>query len=142
MARLGRPLYRSVQLVSKIPNPHLFLTNNDPPPSHTVPTTSLTLILPLAGGGSYYFAKRSINADRASRHEADMRRKRLTEQLEFNAMHDPATRKTQHRPIDHAASPSDEASEDPAPTEHRLGLEKSKYEPKELYRAKKGDRFS
>jgi len=99
-------------------------------------------VLCIAGGGSYYFAKRSINADRASRHEADMRRKRLTEQLEFNAIHDPATRKIQHRATDHAASPSGEASEDPAPTERWVGPEKSKYEPKELYRAKKGDRFS
>lgn len=74
-----------------------------------------------------------------------MRRKRLTEQLEFNAMYEPATKKSQHKATDHAASPSGEASEDPAPTEHQLAPEKtakSKYEPKELYRAKKGDRFS
>ncbi|MCJ1394516.1 hypothetical protein MMC18_007454 [Xylographa bjoerkii] len=101
-------------------------------------------VLCIAGGGSYYFAKRSINADRASRHEADMRRKRLTEQLEFNAMHESAT-KTINKAADHAASPSGEASEDPAPTERQPAPEKtakSKYEPKELYRAKKGDRFS
>ncbi|MCJ1398965.1 hypothetical protein MMC11_002167 [Xylographa trunciseda] len=93
----------------------------------------------VAGGGSYYFAKRSINADRASRHEADMRRKRLTEQLEFNAMHEPPAAKSQHKATDPAASPSDEPIEDPLAPEKTA---KSKYEPKELYRAKKGDRFS
>ena len=74
-----------------------------------------------------------------------MRRKRLTEQLEFNAMHEPAPRKNLPKVTDHAASPSGEASEDPAPTDHQVAPEriaKSKYEPKELYRAKKGDRFS
>ncbi|MCJ1286081.1 hypothetical protein MMC26_005424 [Xylographa opegraphella] len=100
-------------------------------------------VLCIAGGGSYYFAKRSINADRAARHEADMRRKRLTEQLEFSAMHEPAPTKTPHRANDQAANPSGEASEDAAPAEVRRAPEKgSKYEPRELYRAKKGDRFS
>ena len=47
-----------------------------------------------------------------------------------------------NRTSDHAANPSGEGIADPAPTEHRVAPEKSKYEPKELYRAKKGDRFS
>ena len=144
-------MHRSVQ---PVPTDKLSITLRQIPTSCTFlnkltisackPSTTLanTPLSSTAGGGSYYFAKRSINADRASRHEADMRRKRQTEQLEFNAMHATATKKPQTRATDHAASPSGEASEDPAPTERQLVPEKSRYEPKELYRAKKGDRFS
>lgn len=98
-----------------------------------------------AGGGSYYFAKRSINADRATRHAEDVKRRRLTESLEYSTTAQEAPRKRVKPSADHAANPSGEASHDPAPTDHAVegsGLVKSKYEPKEPYRAKKGDRFS
>ena len=49
---------------------------------------------------------------------------------------------------DEASNPSREASEDPAPTRHapeseaqKTG-EKSKYEASDVYRSRKGDRFS
>lgn len=100
-----------------------------------------------AGGGAYYFAKRSINADRAARHEADLKRRRLTESLEYSAKAAPP-RQHQHKSADHAGSPSMEASDDPAPTRHGREIEgqqpqeKSKYEASQPFRAKKGDRFS
>ncbi|KAI9675855.1 MAG: hypothetical protein M1829_003281 [Trizodia sp. TS-e1964] len=67
----------------------------------------------VAGGGAYYFAKRSIIADRAERHEAEMRRQRLAEACENASRHGAGK-----------------------------GKEKSKYEASEPFRAKKGDRFS
>jgi len=98
-----------------------------------------------AGGGSYYFAKRSINADRAARHAEDVRRRRLTESLEYSTTAQQAPRKKTKPSGDYTANPSGEASHDPEPTDRAMegsGLGKSKYEPKEPYRAKKGDRFS
>lgn len=100
-----------------------------------------------AGGGAYYFAKRSVNADRAARHEADLKRRRLTESLEYSAKTAPP-KQHQHKSADHAGSPSMEASNDPAPTRHgretdsHQEQEKSKYEASQPFRAKKGDRFS
>ncbi|KAL9594442.1 MAG: hypothetical protein Q9219_007035 [cf. Caloplaca sp. 3 TL-2023] len=103
-----------------------------------------TLIV--AGGGAYYFAKRSINADKAARHEADMKRRRLSESFEYSAKKEPP--KAHHREVDHAGSPSTEASHDPAPTNHSSdngrskAPEQSKYEAVVPYRARRGDRFS
>ena len=103
-----------------------------------------------AGGGSYYFAKRSVNADKKARYEADMKRRRLMESLEFDSGAQSSPRNN-HNTQDHAGSPSGEAgaaSQDSAATHHppangRPKLkEKSKYEPSEPYRTKKGDRFS
>jgi len=58
------------------------------------------------------------------------------------------TRGSNDKGVDHAGSPSTEASEDVAPvghapetTEQRIN-EKSKYEAAEPYKSKKGDRFS
>ncbi|MCJ1335906.1 hypothetical protein MMC09_001180 [Bachmanniomyces sp. S44760] len=108
-----------------------------------------------AGGGSYYFAKKSVNADRAARHEEDLRRRRLTEHLEFDARsvtppkpRAPRSSGSDGISVDHAGRPSNEASLDPAPISHAPQSEKhavrerSKYEASEPYRAKKGDRFS
>ncbi|KAA6406549.1 MAG: hypothetical protein FRX48_09714 [Lasallia pustulata] len=101
----------------------------------------------IAGGGAYYFAKRSVNADRAARHEADLKRRRLTESLEYSAKAAPA-KQNQHKSADHAGSPSMEASIDLAPTQHgreaegQQAQEKSKYEASQPFRARKGDRFS
>ena len=107
----------------------------------------MLIIHPPAGGGAYYFAKRSINADKRARHEAEMKRRRLTESLELNSKVPPPKEK-RRKVIDHTSSPSTEASHDPAPTGHILdgekkkALEKPKYEASEPFRARKGDRFS
>jgi hypothetical protein len=115
-----------------------------------------------AGGGAYYFAKKSINADRAARFEAEQRRRRVQESLEYSnsvpskpttssAMGGSAAAKpTNGGPAraDSSGSPSQEATLDPAPTRHapesegQRVREKSKYETAEPFRAKKGDRFS
>ncbi|KAL8804192.1 MAG: hypothetical protein Q9182_002734 [Xanthomendoza sp. 2 TL-2023] len=103
-----------------------------------------TLII--AGGGAYFFAKRSINADKAARHEADMKRRRLSQSIDESSTPKPAS-KQRHRRSDHAASPSTEASHDPAPISHtsengktRLE-EESKFEAPVPYRTRKGDRL-
>jgi hypothetical protein len=104
-----------------------------------------------AGGAAYYFAKKSINADRAARFEADQRRRQMQESLEYSAK--PTTSSSMAKNggpprADHSGSPSQEASTDPAPTRHapesegQRVREKSKYETSEPFRSKKGDRFS
>jgi hypothetical protein len=104
----------------------------------------------VAGGAAYYFAKKSINEDRANRFEAEQRRRRIQESLEYSATHPPHSSKTNGGPArsDSTGSPSQEAALDPAPTGHapqteeQRVREKSKYETSEPFRAKKGDRFS
>ncbi|KAI9828431.1 MAG: hypothetical protein M1832_002859 [Thelocarpon impressellum] len=102
----------------------------------------------VAGAGAYYFAKKSITADRAERHEQDMRRKRLQDSLEQRAPPKSLYSNERSRASDYAGSPSQEASSDPAPTRHapenegQRVKEKSKYEASEPFRAKRGDRFS
>ncbi|KAE8827897.1 hypothetical protein PTNB73_06354 [Pyrenophora teres f. teres] len=133
-----------------------------------------TLIV--AGGGAYFFAKRSINADRAAKAEADRQKRIRIYQLEHGVQNsaptttplNPTARagSTQAAPnsvvrgdgsaagnaggngVGGESSPSMQASQDPAPTRHapesegqRVG-EKSKYEANEVYRSRKGDRFS
>ena len=107
-----------------------------------------------AGGAAYYFAKKSINADRAARYEVDQRRRQMQESLEYSARPIPSSsgsvaKKNGGPPrSDHSGSPSQEATMDPAPTRHapesegQRVREKSKYETSEPFRSKKGDRFS
>lgn len=110
-----------------------------------------------AGGGAYYFAKKSINADRTARFEADQRRRQIQESLEYTSPNNStkssstgAAKHTNGGPAraDSSGSPSQEATSDPAPTRHapesegQRVREKSKYEAAEPFRAKKGDRFS
>lgn len=101
----------------------------------------------LAGGGAYYFAKRSINADKKARHEADMKRRELLLSAGPDVEAAPPKKK-KRKAVDNMSSPSNEASHDPAPTRHapehesQLLREKSKYEASEPYRSRKGDRFS
>ncbi|KAH7135069.1 hypothetical protein B0J11DRAFT_151587 [Dendryphion nanum] len=141
-----------------------------------------TLIV--AGGGAYYFAKKSINADRAAKAEKDHQKRLALYQLEqahFNSNNNtspynaprPAANtaapnsitsqlgkkkgemnrqeredKDWHSQVDEASNPSHEASHDPAPTRHepedegQKMREKSKYEASEVFRSRKGDRFS
>lgn len=108
------------------------------------------LILRLsAGGGAYYFAKRSVNADKKARHEEEMKRRRLKESLEAEFYSKPSPPKhNQRKTQDHAGNPSTEASQDPAPTERLVDngeqkiQEESKYLASKPYRTRKGDRFS
>lgn len=103
----------------------------------------------VAGGGAYYFAKRSVNSDRAARHEEDMKRRRLkaTLEAEYNSTSLPP-KAPNSKSHDHAGSPSTEASSDPAPADHspahggQDGAIVDKYLATKPYRAKKGDRFS
>ncbi|RYP54422.1 hypothetical protein DL768_000793 [Monosporascus sp. mg162] len=114
----------------------------------------------VAGGGAYYFAKRSINADRQARLEETRRKKQMIDSLEYsnNVPNRPMSSATMGGSTtengtgtprtDPSGSPSQEASSDPAPTRHAPAtegqrvMEKSKYESSTPYRAPKGDRFS
>ncbi|KAI5867179.1 hypothetical protein GGS23DRAFT_547204 [Durotheca rogersii] len=111
----------------------------------------------LAGAGAYYFAKKSINADRAARLEESRRRKQVIDTLEYpsNPPDKPVSAATANgngngapARTDTAGSPSQEASRDPAPTRHAPAtegqqvIEKSKYESSTPFKSPKGDRFS
>lgn len=118
-----------------------------------------------AGGGAYYFAKQSINADRAARYEAEIKRKAQMKAMEAEDRRqtatsvptpvpsdDPSLKRAnmtqfQNAPDD-VASPSAEASHDPAPTRHEpmndndRVAEKGKYEAAAPFRPPRGNRFS
>ncbi|KAL8793111.1 MAG: hypothetical protein Q9195_004317 [Heterodermia aff. obscurata] len=102
-----------------------------------------------AGGGAYYLAKRSINADKKARHEEDLQRRLAIQNTHFaTTTPQPPKKKKKGKNIEDSASPASEASHDPAPTRHApeheapKEIEKSKYEASVPYRSKKGDRFS
>ena len=101
-----------------------------------------------AGGTAYYFAKQSINADRATRFEAEQKKRRFQESLEYSAREQSHKATSGPAVTDSSGSPSQEATSDPAPTRHapesegQRVREKSKYETTEPFRSKKGDRFS
>ncbi|KAF2125371.1 hypothetical protein P153DRAFT_348476 [Dothidotthia symphoricarpi CBS 119687] len=110
-----------------------------------------------AGGGAYYFAKKSINADRAAKAEADRVKRQRQYQLEQSLASSASTTPisgagavTQGKtggqggsPGGEMGNPSVQASQDPAATRHE-GEEgaKSKYEASGVFRSRKGDRFS
>ncbi|KAI0543312.1 hypothetical protein F4679DRAFT_569206 [Xylaria curta] len=108
----------------------------------------------VAGAGAYYFAKKSINADRAQRFEEAQRKKRMIDSLEYPGKPASTSSATSPRnnsaPVnnDYTGSPSQEASSDPAPTRHAPAtedqrvFEKSKYESSTPFKSPKGDRFS
>ena len=94
-------------------------------------------VLILAGGGAYYFAKRSINADREERAAMNERRRQaMRPQRPASTSQNPAN---QDRP-----SPSQEGGADPAPVTHAQeeASMRGKYEAAEPFRSRKGDRFS
>ncbi|KAK1144358.1 hypothetical protein N8T08_005511 [Aspergillus melleus] len=118
----------------------------------------------VAGGGAYYFAKKSINADRAARFESEMKRKAEMAAIESQhrrqaAYNEPTPTPTGSPSVkranmarfqgasDDVASPSAEASHDPAPTRHEPEtdaervLEKGKYEATQPFRPPKGNRL-
>lgn len=113
-----------------------------------------------AGAGAYFFAKRSVNADRKARHEEDEKRRRRVQALEHGAMfattqqQQEAPRKNEQRRttadnkqkdvgnkgISGSLAPPPEPDGGGQTT--TTGMDKSKYEAREPFRAKKGDRFS
>ncbi|CAF9922919.1 MAG: hypothetical protein HETSPECPRED_005188 [Heterodermia speciosa] len=102
-----------------------------------------------AGGGAYFLAKRSINADKKARHEEDMQRRLAIQNIDAaTTTTQPPKKKKKGKNVDNTASPASEASHDPAPTRHTPEHEaqneigKSQYEASVPYRSKKGDRFS
>ncbi|KAJ6440012.1 hypothetical protein O9K51_07903 [Purpureocillium lavendulum] len=103
----------------------------------------------VAGAGAYYFAKKEINADRKAKLEEARRKKYDIRSLEYSGGQSPsATTNGAPARTDSAGSPSQEASNDPAPTRHAPATEsqrvteKGKYESDTPYRSPKGDRFS
>lgn len=100
-------------------------------------------MLILAGGGAYYFAKRSINADREERALAMERRRQATRPLRSSDL-GPATFNSASSAQQDRPSPSQEAAADPAPVTHVQEdmSAKGKYEAAEPFRSRKGDRFS
>lgn len=100
-------------------------------------------VLILAGGGAYYFAKRSINADREERALAMERRRQATRPLRSSDL-GPATSNAASSAQQDRPSPSQEAAADPAPVTHVQEdmSAKGKYEAAEPFRSRKGDRFS
>jgi hypothetical protein len=118
----------------------------------------------VAGGGAYYFAKKSINADRASRYEAELKKKAQLAAMEAehrrqSTLNEPITAPSENPSLkranmarfqsaaDDVASPSAEAGHDPAPTRHEPEteaervLEKGKYEATQPFRPPKGNRL-
>jgi hypothetical protein len=118
----------------------------------------------VAGGGAYYFAKQSINADRAARFEAEIKRKAQLKAQEAEHRREAISTSTPsptddgslkranmarfQNAADDVASPSAEASHDPAPTRHEPMTEtdrvheKGKYEAAAPFRPPSGNRFS
>lgn len=109
-------------------------------------------MLILAGGGAYYFAKRSINADRAERAATIERERQYVQRLreqEYAATNSrPASASTSSKKerIGEIPSrdPSSQVTSDPAPVTHAQQdmAAKGKYEAAEPFRSRKGDRFS
>ncbi|KAK5164542.1 uncharacterized protein LTR77_009748 [Saxophila tyrrhenica] len=117
-------------------------------------------ILCLAGGGAYYFAKRSINSDRAERAMAEEKRRqqrermRVTETASRDARLGSGASSATTSGKKKAPAPNAEKvqTSDPAPVEHAGGKEagdpaavehdEGKFESKAPYRSRKGDRFS
>ncbi|CAK7202096.1 hypothetical protein SEUCBS139899_004816 [Sporothrix eucalyptigena] len=108
----------------------------------------------VAGGAAYYFAKKSINADRQARLNEQRRKKSVIDSLEHtnansSAMNSQLAAAAAAARTDAVGSPSQESSSgDPAPTRHAPAtesqrvLEKSKYEASVPFQSPKGDRFS
>ncbi|OJD16407.1 hypothetical protein ACJ73_08887 [Blastomyces percursus] len=121
-------------------------------------TVSRPIFSPIsaAGGGAYYFAKKSINADRAQRHEEAQRLKEEAARREHSAklplssgrggLTNVARAKSAVE-MDDTGSPSREASHDPAATRHEPETpaervdEKGKYEAAEQFTSRKGNRL-
>lgn len=96
-------------------------------------------ILIVAGAGSYYFAKRSVNSDRTERAEAEERRRQQRERMRVQEL--VASRAAARKAASENPSPSRSGEADPAPVGH-AEVERPQFEAKEPFRSRKGDRFS
>ncbi|KAF2769736.1 hypothetical protein EJ03DRAFT_351008 [Teratosphaeria nubilosa] len=104
-------------------------------------------VLIVAGAGSYYFAKRSINSDRAERAEAAERRRQQIERMriqEASSRTPVASTKKVEAIAGDNPSPSKVGQVDPAPVTHAQEQDaiRGKFEAAEPFRSRKGDRFS
>ncbi|KAK3643995.1 hypothetical protein LTR56_009847 [Elasticomyces elasticus] len=114
-------------------------------------------VLVVAGAGSYYFAKRSINADREERAQAEEQRRQQRERMRVQEMVSRGTTaKAPHNPkrkeraapatgVAESLDPSQQAEGgDPAPVTHEQAemAQRGKYEAAEPYRTRRGDKFS
>lgn len=154
--RSMRPEYTSRWLQSRLLSVPLGI-----PPAAINPMILTRNSSSLAGGGAYYFAKKSINADRAARYEADMKRKASLAAQEWKdrglpppptpssappnnlktpvPSDDPSLQRArlvhQNGGPDVAGHPSSEASQDPAPTRHEPDTEAQRELEKSKYEA-------
>lgn len=103
-------------------------------------------VLMVAGAGAYYFAKKSINEDKAERQEKEIKRRMLASRMEARERVDSrAQSEAQTASNDHISGPRREANRDPSPSSHPTStppVERGKYAPAEAYVSRKGDRFS
>lgn len=105
-------------------------------------------MLILAGGGAYYFAKRSINSDRADR-AASIEKERQYLQKIRESEYAPKSSSSSRTPtassnLNGPLSPSKSGIQDPAPAAPQKGepTVKSEFAAAEPFRSRKGDRFS
>lgn len=101
-------------------------------------------ILCLAGGGAYYFAKRSINADREERAMLAEQRRQQRERLRVTEEALRTSKMNSETKEPRAPNAEHPQQRDPAPVEHaeQESGRGSKFEAKEPWRSRKGDRFS
>ena len=69
-------------------------------------------VLCVAGGGAYYFAKRSINSDRAARHEIEFKKQARLRQLEQSAYAQPSQDYKKQKKTSKQSSSTIEAASD------------------------------
>lgn len=98
----------------------------------------------IAGGGSYYFAKRSIKADRNARHEAEMKRWQVSESPQhINEKQRRPKKQGKNAHNSNDSTPEISHKSEPAqrnsPENDEETKDKHNYVP---FRSKKGDRFS
>ncbi|RKF58961.1 hypothetical protein OnM2_064036 [Erysiphe neolycopersici] len=91
----------------------------------------------VAGGGAYYFAKKSINADKMARFEAEQKRKRFQ-----NSLNHSSTNATQSKDLEQRNINDPSVANFNPNTEREKEEDKSKCEPVRPFRSLKGDRFS
>ncbi|KAI4211904.1 MAG: hypothetical protein LQ351_005395 [Letrouitia transgressa] len=95
----------------------------------------------IAGGGAYYLAKRSINADRKARHDAELMRQRAAYESLNNVARDPPP-KQRRRKIRNSSDTTTEANQNNQESNVIPDQEKPKYQATKLYRTKRGDRLT
>lgn len=105
-------------------------------------------VLILAGGGAYYFAKRSINSDRAERASKIEQERQYIQRLretEYTSKPAPArsSTTTTSSSVEPPRDPSVVTRPDPAPVAHESSdANGEKFAASQTFRSRKGDRFS